>query len=96
MKAWQLIEDPKHWCADEFARDSGWRGCDPRDKDAVCWCADGALMRVYPDPVEYYDIYQKASALIRERYGATAGGVISFNDIFGHEAIVTIFKELDV
>ncbi|WP_316196633.1 hypothetical protein [Bradyrhizobium sp. SZCCHNS3053] len=40
-----LIADPDHWTKWSHARDNTGQGVPPLDPRAVCFCADGALMR---------------------------------------------------
>jgi hypothetical protein len=49
MKAWELIADPKRWTQGEFARNADGYGVMIHDADACCWCARGAIRKIYRD-----------------------------------------------
>jgi hypothetical protein len=43
-RARALMEDERHWCRNELARDASGRSMDPTDRRVVRRCALGALM----------------------------------------------------
>ncbi len=45
-RAADLIEPEGRWTQGEYARDKNGDAVDPRAKDAVCWCAVGAILLV--------------------------------------------------
>jgi hypothetical protein len=99
MKAWQLIEDPKHWTRHTFARNCNGQRCDPEGPEAVCWCAEGALTKIYGSGTDLFKkIYPNACTLAVEKFGDNpdCGGIVSCNDNLGHEAVLSVLKELDV
>lgn len=48
-----LIADKEHWTQDEQAQDQDGGSCEPTDKQAYCWCAQGALIRAYGDDIRH-------------------------------------------
>lgn len=41
-----LLRTPEAWLQEEQCLTAAGRPCDPRDRDAACWCLLGALRRV--------------------------------------------------
>lgn len=42
-----LIADKEHWIQDDQAQDNAGASVEPCDKEAYCYCAQGALIRSY-------------------------------------------------
>ena len=90
VKARALINDPKHWTADAFAKAGSGLMVSPRSSKAVCWCADGAIQRAAWATIS--DAKERArwtlDDVARAEHGASYVGV---NDELGHEAIIGVF-----
>lgn len=83
------ITDPARWTSGVQARDAEGVCVDPRDAEAVSWCAVGAIRR------EAYDGEPDDWALRGAAYGrlyVVAGRAIEdVNDAQGHAAVLAIF-----
>jgi hypothetical protein len=89
-RARALIEDERHWCRGELARDSVGLSVGPTDGSAVKRCALGALVaaacEVTGDPREAHEL---AMTALRPLVGATS--LTHINDVEGHAAVLTLF-----
>jgi hypothetical protein len=74
-----LLADPSRWTKGEFARNAKGKCTLYVSKDAVCFCLDGALMRVTTnDPTSYRrSVNAVREAISRRHY---RDGYITFND----------------
>lgn len=91
-KAADLIEPEGAWTQHDWAKDSTGKRCAPIDKDAVCWCAEGAIRHVVwlhpdlePGAVTYAD-----AALIKAIRGQM---IFRWND-FGRRRQATVVQAL--
>ena len=89
MKAWQLLEDPKHWTKDAFARNKDGQEVDESSPDAVCWCVVGACRKLYTYE-ERKKIYD------RLRPAVPYNVVMDWNDNNTHAIVLAKLKELDI
>ena len=97
-RALQLIEDPAHWTNRAWARNEDGAGCSSTSKEAVRFCAVGALRRAA------YDLTDNEKTAARLRTNASrallGGGIQLFadsrlmlwNDRRGHDAVLKLFK----
>ena len=46
-KAHELLSDPSKWTRGTYARNASGQRCPPKSAEAVCFCAVGAIDRVY-------------------------------------------------
>ncbi len=53
LKAAAIVR--KGWCTGAPAKDAEGRPCGPRDKQAVAWCAIGAIQKVCGGPEDGYE-----------------------------------------
>ena len=42
----ELLSDPARWTKQVHARDANGREVPPKHSEAVCWCLDGAMLKV--------------------------------------------------
>lgn len=86
-----VIEDPKHWTTEVAARDAGGEHVGSRSKDAVCWCAYGAGVKV----AGYGGLLARVvSALDTEARACGFDGYMAItevNDKMGHAAVLACF-----
>lgn len=88
----ELISDPKRWTKGYEARDrrgdTVWAG----DKDAVCWCALGAVARA-TGRASISGIWSEAAthALDLIAFKTRSVGPAALNDRYGHEAVLAMF-----
>lgn len=70
VEAKRLISSKESWTQGEFARDSDGQVCSPYSKDAVCWCAQGAINaaceKVFNGKMELSSLYH---AMARNNLG---------------------------
>lgn len=92
----ERIADPAHWTQGAHARlaphdtlHSG-NATIPDDPLAVCWCADGALIRECQDMAAMQDA---ADLLDRYSIQQNSRSFVSTNDTLGHRAILEIFDK---
>lgn len=89
-RARAFIEDERHWCRGELARDAVGVSVGPTDGSAVKRCALGALVaaasEVTSDPRLAHELSMTA---LRPLVGATS--LTHINDVEGHAAVLTLF-----
>ena len=92
-RARALIEDERHWCRNELARDANGRTVDPTDQMAVKRCGLGALIaaahQITNDHRRAHDL---AITALRPLHGSTT--LVKVNDIRGHSAVLALFDEI--
>ena len=87
-----LIEDERHWCHNELARDANGRSVDPTDQRAVRRCGLGALIAAaYQITNDHRQAHDLAVAALRPLHGSTT--LVMINDIKGHLAVLALFDE---
>lgn len=91
MKAHELLADKSKWCQGSYAQDEhgAWAEIDK----ACQFCAEGALMKCYPDPDDYNAAAHKAWETSEQIFGR---GVIGVNDRLGYDAVMKVLREADV
>jgi hypothetical protein len=48
IKSAKTIDYAQNWTRNIVARDFSYKGCEPRDANAVCWCSLGAIEKNLP------------------------------------------------
>jgi hypothetical protein len=92
-RARALIEDERHWCRNELARDANGRSVDPIDQRAVRRCGLGALIAAaYQITNDQRRAHDLAITALRPLYGSTT--LVKSNDIRGHSAVLALFDEV--
>lgn len=87
MKAWQLLEDPKHWTQGAYARLETGQTCLSYDPAATCWCTIGAIRKCYP---------HKQLSNVLETLGNHVQSIPQWNDTSDHATVLAKLKELDI
>lgn len=93
MKAYELLSSPEKWTQVYWAKDKDGVFIWPKNENAVCWCALGAIARVYADsPDEYDKAKTKLNDAIEDK------GIVDWNDDPERtwEDVYTTLKELDI
>ena len=89
-RARALIEDERHWCPGDLARDAKGFPVSPTDSTVDQRCALGALVAAAhaftSDPDVAHDL---ATTAMRPFMGAA--GLAHFNDAEGHAAVIELF-----
>ncbi len=88
IQAWKKIEDPKHWTQGALARDSVGEHCSPYRPEAVCWCAQGAVMAVPCEVAEYKNAFNHITGVAVE---LNLTQVYQVNDNLGHKTVGWMF-----
>ena len=87
-----LIQDERHWCRGELARDAHGVSVDATDSNAVRRCALGALVSAaYQLTNDHWRAYDLAINAHRPTYGSAT--VVRINDMRGHAAVLTLLDE---
>ena len=87
-----LIQDERHWCRGELARDAHGVSVDATDSNAVRRCALGALVSAaYQLTNDHWRAYDLAINALRPTYGSAT--VVRINDMRGHAAVLTLLDE---
>ncbi len=82
------IADPNNWCRGVFARDAKSKSVkNAWDKDAVCWCAQGAVEYIVKKRLPWHDPVLK---LLNE---AADTNIIDYNDTHLHNVVLAIFDK---
>jgi hypothetical protein len=85
-----LIEDERHWCRGDLARDAMGFSVSPTDSNAQQRCALGALMAAACEfATDGHLAHDLAATAMRPLVGATS--LTHINDIAGHAAVLTLF-----
>jgi hypothetical protein len=89
-RARALIEDERHWCPGDLARDARGFSIAPIDSNAEQRCALGALVAAaYQFTGDSHSAQEVATMAMRPIIGATS--LTHINDIEGHAAILALF-----
>ena len=83
-----LIEKPEHWTQEVHARDSAGNKVSPNSSKAVCFCAHGALVRVFNKTYGLEE--EKATAYLKKQTGTA---IWTFNDSHTHEEVLNVFDK---
>jgi hypothetical protein len=85
-----LIEDERHWCPGDLARDAMGFPVSPTDSSAKQRCALGALLAAAHDLTGNPELaHHLATTAMRPLVGATA--LSHINDAEGHAAVLDLF-----
>ena len=92
MKVYELLADPKKWTKKALARDK--EGCQTYSSyapDAVCWCLDGAIFKVYHNHKIRCEIVDKIELFINT-------SIPEWNDApqRTHKQVLALCKKLDI
>ncbi len=96
-----MFRSPGTWTQGRYARDAEGNTCGIDNPKASCWCATGALMKVFTSEVEdeaYFAAYFAAKNSIRTTLAdvyTEARGIESWNDQLDRkvEDVVELFEE---
>ena len=92
-KARALIEDERHWCRGELARDMDTLSVCPTDRRAVRRCALGALIAAaYQITNDFNRAHDLAIGAVRPLYGSAM--LVNVNDVRGHAAVLALLDEV--
>jgi len=92
-RARALIEDERHWCRNELARDANGRSVDPTDQRVVRRCGLGALIAAaYQITNDHRQAHALAITALRPVHGSAT--LVKINDIRGHSAGLAVFDEV--
>jgi hypothetical protein len=92
-RARALIEEERHWCRNELARDTNGRSVGPTDPRAVRRRGLGALIAAaYQVTNDHRRAHDLAIAALWPLHGSTT--LVKINDITGHSAVLALFDEV--
>jgi hypothetical protein len=92
-KARALIEDERHWCRGELARDMHALSVCPTDTRAERRCALGALIAAaYQLTNDFSRAHDLAITAVRPLYGSAT--LVNVNDVRGHAAVLALLDEV--
>ena len=92
-KARALIEDERHWCRGELARDVNALSICPTDSGAERRCALGALIAAaYQITNNRSRAHALAISAVRPLYGSAT--LVNVNDVRGHTAVLALLDEV--
>jgi hypothetical protein len=80
MKAHELIDSPEKWTQLAQARNAHGAEVSYWDRNAVCWCALGAILKAYPG--NCYGDLERILAAYREPDGPAAMAINRFDLVF--------------
>jgi len=90
-RVWKLIENSSRWTQEVFAKDTNGIPCGALHPSAVCFCAVGALMKIYFERPN--DIYGEKLTILQNSVGSLA---CIWNDRSTHAQVLNKFRELDI
>jgi hypothetical protein len=92
-RARALIQDERHWCRGELARDANGFSVGPTDSGATRRCGLGALIaaayQVTDDDRRAHDLAINA---LRPLHGSAT--LVNVNDVRGHAAVLALLDEV--
>src|SRR5262245_19503208 len=89
-RARSLIEDERHWCPGDLARDATGYSVSPIDGSAAQLCALGALVAAAHEfTSDAVLAHHLAATAMRPLVGATS--LTYINDVAGHAAVLGLF-----
>jgi hypothetical protein len=92
-KARALIEDERHWCRGELARDMNALPVCPTDSRAERRCALGALIAAaYQITNDFSRAHDLAISAVRPLHGSAT--LVNVNDVRGHAAVLALLDEV--
>jgi hypothetical protein len=87
-----LIQDERHWCRGELARDAVGDSLDATNSIAVRRCALGALVSAaYQLTNDHWQAYDLAINALRPTHGSAT--LVRINDMRGHAAVLALLDE---
>jgi hypothetical protein len=87
-----IIQDERHWCRGDLARDQDGSSIDATDSRAIRRCALGALVSAaYQLTNDHRQAYDLAINALRPTCGSAT--LVRVNDIRGHAAVLTLLDE---
>ncbi|MGD0532706.1 MAG: hypothetical protein ABSA62_10670 [Methyloceanibacter sp.] len=89
-KARALIEDERHWCRGELARDVNALSVCPTDSRAERRCA--LIAAAYQITNDYSRAHDLAIRAVRPLHGCAT--LINVNDVRGHAAVLALLDEV--
>jgi hypothetical protein len=90
QRARALIEDERHWCPGDLARDANGFSVSPTDSSATQRCALGALVAAaYQSTGDIRLARDLAMSAMRPLIGAST--LTHINDVEGHAAVLALF-----
>jgi hypothetical protein len=97
--AFALIKNPATWTKDYYAKSIEQTFVTPESEEAVCWCSQGALIKVLSkdnmvmeDNTVYNQLTKAAKKHLPKLYGCNY--LAMFNDGNTHEAVVALWEEV--
>ena len=85
----KLITTPENWTQGEYARDAKGKGLfRAQDASAVCWCAQGAIRKVYGEESDNLPAIGALKSVVDFPWSFT-----SFNDGHTHAEVLAAFDE---
>lgn len=84
----ELLSDKTRWTQHVFARNQQGQTCRAEHPQAVCWCLEGAAMKVYPHE-KREAIFNQLRLAARNLYQE---GLLHVNDVLGHTAVLKVVK----
>src|SRR6478672_8357649 len=92
-KARALIDDERHWCRGELARDINALSICPKDSRAERRCALGALIAsAYGITDDLSRAHDLAISAVRPLYGSAT--LVNVNDVRGHAAVLALLDKV--
>ena len=92
-KARALIENERHWCRGELARDASGVSVAPIDSTALRRCGLGALITAaYQITNDYSRAHDLAIRAVHPLHGSAT--LVNVNDWRGHAAVLALFDEV--
>lgn len=85
----ELLSDRGRWTKRSYARDERGLGCSSLAKDAVCWCAAGAILRT----AQHDAAIEEAWKLAYDEVPNGVNGFMTYNDRLDttHADILALF-----
>lgn len=88
-----LIQDERHWCRGELARDADGLSADPTYSRTTRRCALGALVSAaYKLTNDHWQAYDLAINALRPTHGSAT--LVRVNDMRGHAAVLALLDEV--
>ena len=79
IEARKVLQSPKAWTKGTFARDADGNKVSSYDKNAVCWCLEGAIHKA-SDSLRGHstEIWNVMDEFLKEKYGYSS--MVAYND----------------
>lgn len=87
----ELLEDPKRWIKEDWSRNKKDRPVLPLSRNAICWCLEGAIFKVYRNHKIRCEIVDKIELFINT-------SIPEWNDApqRTHKQVLALCKKLDI